>query len=95
MLPNVPKNGYQSLDWGKGGHVNIEHPPLPKYVKTNNLDNIYLIVRHFFNDVFICTAKSQMSIDCTLNPVLFMSLFGHALFNYNPPQAQLEGLVIF
>ena len=25
-----------------------------------------------------------------LNPVLFMSLFGHALFNYNPPKRSRE-----
>ena len=30
-----------------------------------------------------------------LNPVQFMSLFGHALFNYNPPLAGQRGLVIF
>ena len=36
--------------------------------------------------------KSTVNI---FNPVPFMSLFGHALFNYNPPQAQQRGLVIF
>ena len=34
--------------------------------------------------------KDSSNYKHTLNPVLFMSLFGHALFNYNPPKRSRE-----
>ena len=45
------------------------------------------------DNIFI--AKLPRKIGTLFNPVQFMSLFGHALFNYKPPQARQEGLVIF
>ena len=34
--------------------------------------------------------KEWEVISIFLNPILFLSLFGHALFNYNPPKHSRE-----